>query len=135
MYALITEMARTRSTEMRRDATSRRRARFVRRPAAERTETSGEFTVRRLDPIVADHEAVVRLAELDSAEPLEGEVLGAEVDGSLVAAISLDTHRVIADPFTHTAEIRSLLELRTAQVRTEQAPRPLGTRTAIRHAG
>jgi hypothetical protein len=47
-------------------------------------------------------------------------VLGAELDGALVAAISLTTGDVIADPFIRTDHIRSLLELRASQLRGQR---------------
>lgn len=118
MYALINQMANDRSAELRRDASARRLGRLARRRRAAIQATDGateEVTVRRLDPL-SDHAALVRLAERDSAAVLSGEVIGAEVDGSLVAAISLRSNRVIADPFTPTAGVRSLLEVRAAQL-------------------
>jgi hypothetical protein len=58
-----------------------------------------------------------RIAERDSREAPTGTVLGARVDGRLVAAHSVsDGHRV-ADPFVHTAEIQKLLAARAAQLR------------------
>lgn len=118
MYALLNQMANDRNAELRRDASSRRIGRLSRRRKAALRGGGGsteEVTVRRLDP-AADHNALVRLAERDSADVPEGEVIGAEVDGSLVAAISLTHHSVVADPFTRTDGVRSLLELRAAQV-------------------
>jgi hypothetical protein len=44
-------------------------------------------------------------------------VLGGIVDGRLVAAHSLATGESVADPFRHTAEIRSLLAQRAVQLR------------------
>jgi hypothetical protein len=118
MYALITQMANDRSAELRRDASARRLGRLARRRRAAAREADGsteEVTVRHLDPST-DHAALVRLAERDSAAVLSGEVIGAEVNGSLVAAISLRSNRVIADPFTQTASVQSLLKVRAAQV-------------------
>jgi len=118
MYALITQMANDRNAELRRDASSRRIGRLARRRKAALRGGGGsteEVTVRRLDP-AADHGALVRLAELDSTDVLEGDVIGAELDGSLVAAISLNDYRVVADPFTRTDGLRSLLEVRAAQL-------------------
>ena len=118
MYALITQMANDRNAELRRDASARRLGRLARRRRAAIQAADGstdEVTVRRLDPF-ADHNALVRLAERDSAEVPRGELVGAEVDGSLVAAISLNNRRVIADPFEPTAGVRSLLEVRAAQL-------------------
>ncbi len=77
---------------------------------------NSEMTIRRMDLTDADREAVARLAELDSRDALDGPVLGAEVEGSLLAAISLSTRETIADPFSRTSELRGLLELRAAQL-------------------
>jgi hypothetical protein len=64
----------------------------------------------------ADADVVRRLAVLDEGRPLEGRVLLATVNGLAVAALSLDDGRVVADPFVATAEARSLLRLRAAQL-------------------
>jgi hypothetical protein len=120
MTALITSMANERSAELRRSAASRRRVRFGRKVRARREAHLAEVedvSVRRLDHRPSDRAALEYLADLDSSEPLTGEVLGAELDGALVAAISLTTGDVIADPFIHTGHIRSLLELRAEQLR------------------
>ncbi|HEX7298124.1 MAG TPA: hypothetical protein VF257_03895 [Solirubrobacteraceae bacterium] len=53
----------------------------------------------------ADASALVRLAALDSSRVPSGELLIAELDGRLVAALSVDTGAVIADPFEHTTAI------------------------------
>jgi hypothetical protein len=65
----------------------------------------------------ADGAAVARLAQLDTASPPDSPLLGAIVEGRLLAAHSLATGESIADPFRHTAEIRSLLAERASQVR------------------
>ena len=64
----------------------------------------------RPDEQVALHD----LAALDSARPLEGDVLVAIVNEAPVAAISLDDGRVIADPFRRTAGTVKMLKLRYA---------------------
>jgi hypothetical protein len=48
-------------------------------------------------------------------------VLVAEVDGSLWAALSLDSGAVVADPFRPSMELRSLLALRAAQIGAARA--------------
>ncbi|HWC26293.1 MAG TPA: hypothetical protein VG474_06880 [Solirubrobacteraceae bacterium] len=58
------------------------------------------------------------LAELDSAEPLEGPVLVAVVDRAIWAALGLDDDRVVADPFLPTAAAAELLRLRVRQLRS-----------------
>jgi hypothetical protein len=64
-----------------------------------------------------DGGAVKRLAQLDSGRAPEGPLLGAEVEGRLLAAISLTSGESVADPFARTGELRALLELRAAQLR------------------
>jgi hypothetical protein len=50
-----------------------------------------------------------RLAALDSAEPIRGDALLAEVNGRLRAALPLDGGRAIADPFARSVEVVTLL--------------------------
>jgi hypothetical protein len=64
-----------------------------------------------------DGAALARLAQLDTTDAPPGPLLGGIVEGRLVAAHSLATGRSIADPFRHTAEIRSLLAERAGQLR------------------
>jgi hypothetical protein len=78
-----------------------------------------------LDPTVviraargSDGVALENLARMDSQRPLDGEVILAEQDGIVVAAIADD--RTIADPFRPTADLVALLRLhsgRPSQVR------------------
>ena len=65
-----------------------------------------------------DGAAVARLAELDTTKPPASPLLGAIVEGRLLAAHSVATGASIADPFRHTAEIRSLLAERAGQPRS-----------------
>ena len=64
-----------------------------------------------------DHRRLDRLAALDSARPINGDALVAEVDGDAVAALDLHSGRAIADPFRPTARVLDLLRLRAAQLR------------------
>jgi hypothetical protein len=73
------------------------------------------LTIRRLTE--DDASEVNRLAALDSGPRFDGSMLGAEVEGRLLAAVSVDTGKVVADPFSRTAELRDLLELRAGQLR------------------
>ena len=59
-----------------------------------------------------DAVALARLAELDSAPPLVGDVLLAEERGVTVAATSLADGRMIADPFRLTGPARAALHAR-----------------------
>jgi hypothetical protein len=45
-----------------------------------------------------------------------GELFVGEVDGRLLAALSIDTGAVIADPFEHTAEVIELLRVHAGAV-------------------
>src|SRR5216117_290530 len=58
-----------------------------------------------------------RLAQLDSRAPLTGRVLVGEVAGEIVAALSTDDGRVVADPFRRTAQLVARLRLRAAGLR------------------
>jgi len=66
---------------------------------------------------------VRRLADLDDAPPLRGEVLLALVDGEAVAALSLSDGRVVANPFLPTADTVSVLALRASQLSRRRARR------------
>jgi hypothetical protein len=70
----------------------------------------------------ADHRALETLAVLDSRRPLSGEVLVAERDGSVAAALSVSDRRVIADPFRHTTEAVVLLRARAASLDAARTP-------------
>jgi hypothetical protein len=60
----------------------------------------------------SDGAALHRLAQLDSAHVPAGELLVAEADGNVVAALSVETGTAIADPFRPTADVVDLLALR-----------------------
>jgi hypothetical protein len=63
-----------------------------------------------------------RLAALDSAEPLRGCVMIADVAGVSVAAISLGDGRVVADPFVLSAAAAEMLGVRARQVTAVRRP-------------
>ena len=79
-----------------------------------------------------DADDLRRLAALDSARPLTGDVLIAVQGGDIAAAMSLDTGAVIADPFQPTANLVDLL--RTAAHPAERS-RPRAARFALRAVG
>jgi hypothetical protein len=60
------------------------------------------------------------LAELDSQQPLEGRVLIAHIDSTVVAALSLKDGRVIADPFQHTDHHVAKLRMRAGAIRAHE---------------
>jgi hypothetical protein len=55
-----------------------------------------------------------RLAALDSADPLSGDVLVGRVNGEMRAALSLRDGRAIADPFVRSADLVRLLRAWTS---------------------
>jgi hypothetical protein len=70
---------------------------------------NGSLTVRPLGE--ADLARVLRLAELDSAIAPPAPLVGVEENGSLLAAASLATGEMIADPFKRTAAPREMLRV------------------------
>jgi hypothetical protein len=72
------------------------------------------LTIRMTTP--EDAPALRRLAELDSTVPPRGTVMLAELDGTCLAAISLESGAVTANPFRPTAAIVSHLRMRRYQV-------------------
>jgi hypothetical protein len=84
----------------------------------------------RIRPGYPDDRTVLeRLATLDSQQPLAEDVLIAEIDGVAVAALSLSSGRVVADPFVYTAPVVDLL-----RVRASRAMPTLGRRRPLRRA-
>jgi hypothetical protein len=79
------------------------------------------ITIRTMSSSEPDERALTRLAELDSREPLTGQVLGLEIDGTVLAAIDVASGEVLADPFSRTDEHRAMLELRAAQLRDRRS--------------
>jgi hypothetical protein len=71
----------------------------------------------------ADLPAIASLAELDSARVPGGRVLLAELRGSVVAAISLESGALFADPFVPTAEVVKDLRATAAEVRDPETGR------------
>ena len=98
------------------------------------TPVSDQVTIRRAYP--DDGDELVRLAALDCRRLPSGDLLVAEVDGHLWAALCLPSDEAIADPFRPAAGIVRLLRIRAAQLgvaagvaqRELPAPRPLAPR-------
>jgi hypothetical protein len=74
--------------------------------------TEKTLTIRRAD--ASDNGALVRLAALDSASPLAGQALLAEVGDELWAAVEVETGSAIADPFRPSGELVDLLRLQAS---------------------
>jgi hypothetical protein len=81
----------------------------------ETTINSNGITIRRLGP--GDEMAIERLVQLDSDERPEGALMGVEIEGRLLVATSIETGESVADPFSRTAELQALLEVRIAQMK------------------
>jgi hypothetical protein len=75
--------------------------------------------------VAADAPALARLAALDAARPLHGQILLAESGGVALAALSLDDDRTAADPFRPTAGHVALLRTRADLLRGERSRRRL----------
>ena len=69
--------------------------------------TNQPLTLRVARP--DDAPAVRRLAQLDSSRPPSGPVLLAVVGSEPVAALGVETGRVVADPFRPTAGVVAML--------------------------
>jgi hypothetical protein len=80
---------------------------------------SSALTIR--PAMAADAAAIAWLADLDSASVPTGSLLLAMIDDRLVVALSLDTGAVVADPFSPTAELVSMLRERAARIRQAAA--------------
>ena len=81
--------------------------------------STASLTIRHAT--ASDEADLIRLAALDSSRVPSGELLVAEIDGNLVAALSVDTGATIADPFEHAAAV---VDSMRAQVRARRAARP-----------
>jgi hypothetical protein len=68
-------------------------------------------------------QAVRRLADLDDAPELTGQVLLGLIGGDAVAGLSLDDRRVVANPFVPTSEVVALLRLRSEHLSDAPARR------------
>jgi hypothetical protein len=71
----------------------------------------------------ADRERIRQLAELDSKPAPHGDVLVAEVNGRLVAAMGMDGG-VVADPFERTASVVEVLRAHVAGAPPRVSRRP-----------
>jgi hypothetical protein len=77
--------------------------------------SADDITIRRAQ--ASDDEALRRLAALDSRRIPTDELLVAEVDGELRAALGLVHREYVADPFHPSAGLVELLAARAASAR------------------
>ena len=116
MHPLIAAAVTTNITMDRRELAAREH-----RPVAAQRSVSQMPAPVVIRPATAvDADDVARLAALDSALPLRGEVVLAYAGGDIRAALSVDSGRAIADPFWPSAE---LVELLREAVRPESSRR------------
>ena len=73
-----------------------------------------------------------RLAALDSARPIEGEALVAEVNGRVRAALPLGGGPTVADPFAESAHVVALLRAHAAALDAEPRSETRGVRVRAR---
>src|SRR5688572_2794710 len=78
------------------------------------TQDQDHMTIRTLSE--EDRLEVMRISQRDTSDVPEGRLLGAVVGDRLVAAISLASGEVVADPFVPSQGARSILELRAKQL-------------------
>ena len=78
-------------------------------------------TIQIRSASAADARTIARLAALDSTRPFSGAALIAEIDGEPQAAMSLDTGKVVADPFARTAELVDMLEVHRRAIAAREA--------------
>src|SRR5437763_16568046 len=72
--------------------------------------TSSPLAIRRSAP--GDGDRIRLLARLDDRRAPAGPCLVAEIEGEMVAALSLVTGAAVSDPFRGTADALALLQLR-----------------------
>jgi hypothetical protein len=83
-----------------------------------------DSTVIAFRSATADDDRVLReLSELDSARPVQRPAVLAVVDGQPVAAVSLSDGRIVADPFTRTEDVVTMLRARVAALAADRARR------------
>lgn len=78
-----------------------------------------EITIQMLNEKNAEELRAV--AERDSRAIPAGRVLGARLDGRLVAARSVTSGHAVADPFVPTASVQRLLAERASQIRGDRS--------------
>ncbi|MDQ4041289.1 MAG: hypothetical protein M3141_06020 [Actinomycetota bacterium] len=79
----------------------------------------------------ADAPALHALEELDSRRLADGDVLVAEVEGEVRAALPMDGGDAVADPFRPTAQLVELLGVHAAQLRTSARRTAPATRGSL----
>lgn len=107
-----------------RDATTAEQAR-----STEHARSTLVIRVARSD----DEAAIDRLAQLDGGRLDGSQLLVAEADGEVLAAVPLSGGEPVADPFRPTAQLVEMLKLRAGQFR-HGAPPKRGVRARLARA-
>jgi hypothetical protein len=115
-------LAQARVADLRRAAAARGPMQHPSQP--QRPDAAGARVTLRLST-PADERPLARLAALDSSEPPGGPILLAEVDGQLLAAMSVTDGTIIANPFRRTAAVIELLQARARQLQGDSRRRRL----------
>jgi hypothetical protein len=79
-------------------------------PLNTETDMSHNETITIRASEATDAGQLLRLAALDSAEPIDGRALVAEVNGAVRAALPLGGGQAISDPFSESAHVVELLQ-------------------------
>jgi hypothetical protein len=117
MQTLDSYVAAAQLSDRRAAAATARAAKRARKvPAASSDE---RLVLRRA--AAEDELALARLARLDSAPRPSGEMLVAEIDGRILAAVPFTGGRAIADPFHATADLVELLQARVELISPQRA--------------
>jgi hypothetical protein len=85
------------------------------------TTTDSSITIRLATE--DDTLALRRLAQLDGARLPEGELLLAEAEGEIRAALRIPDSAYVADPFYPSAELVGMLDTRAKRIRRQQISR------------
>jgi len=78
-----------------------------------------------------DATALRRLAQLDGARLPDGDLLVAEAEGEIRAALRIDDSAYIADPFYASKELVGLLDVRAKRLRREERSTAERARTRL----
>jgi hypothetical protein len=124
MYPMLQEeLQRQAAMDRQRAAADARRARYAATRQADDlvAATAQNVVIRTAD--AGDVLALIHLSDLDSKPVPAGRILVAEVEGQIHAALSVETGRLIADPFQSTINLRALLRLRADQLQSSTSRR------------
>jgi hypothetical protein len=123
---LLRTLSETRVADARRDLRQLAEARGGPEPRGTLNRVSEDAPLTIRHATAADFPALERLAALDSRRIPTGELFVAEAEGRLLAATSLDTGAIVADPFERTATVVEVLRVHAnANAVRPAAPRPV----------